>query len=79
MQIASTQSNSIIFDDGEHFYRKLISLSHLLALLSHVVQRIELLDIICSLGERGLLPSGADGEDSRAKRRLFRNFDLLLA
>ncbi|KAG8885856.1 hypothetical protein FRB98_001569 [Tulasnella sp. 332] len=60
LSIEVTSEDSVLLDDGERFYRKLSSMSHLLGLLGHVVPRIELLDLICALGERELLPSGAD-------------------
>lgn len=51
-----------ILDDGEQFYRKLESLSHLLGVLGHFLPKVELLDAMCKLCEATVLPNTADGE-----------------
>ncbi|KAG8988816.1 hypothetical protein FRB93_003969 [Tulasnella sp. JGI-2019a] len=60
LSLGNGLNDEVTLDDGEQFYRKLSSMSHLLGLLGHVVPRIELLDLVCTLGARGLLPSGPD-------------------
>lgn len=52
----------MVFDDGEQFYRKLESLAHLLGLLGHFFNKVELLDLMCKLCEAAVLPTKADGE-----------------